>query len=44
MSFFISYSHQHNDFVDCLATAMVEENVVVWVDRWEVRPAHPQPA
>jgi hypothetical protein len=33
---FISYSHQDADFVDRLAYQLVEHNVYVWLDRWEL--------
>jgi hypothetical protein len=36
MPVFISYSHQDKDFVDKLAIQLVNQNVHVWVDRWEL--------
>ena len=36
MPVFISYSHQDKDFVDKLAIQLVQKNVHVWVDRWEL--------
>ncbi|WP_053092122.1 toll/interleukin-1 receptor domain-containing protein [Stenotrophomonas maltophilia] len=36
MPVFISYSHQDKDFVDQLAVQLVQKNVHVWVDRWEL--------
>jgi hypothetical protein len=37
MTVFISYSHQNSAFVDRLALRLAEEQVHVWVDRWELR-------
>ncbi|MCW3091410.1 MAG: hypothetical protein JWP81_2479 [Ferruginibacter sp.] len=36
MSIFISYSHQDKDFVDKLATHLVNHRIHVFVDRWEM--------
>ncbi|WP_444921754.1 toll/interleukin-1 receptor domain-containing protein [Microbulbifer sp. CnH-101-G] len=36
MTIFISYSHADKDRVDSLATAMVNRNAQVWLDRWEL--------
>src|SRR4051812_23154787 len=36
MPIFISYSHADSEFVDRLATQLVQQAVNVWVDRWEI--------
>lgn len=36
MPIFISYSHENKDFVDKLAIQLVQNNVNVWMDRWEL--------
>lgn len=36
MPIFFSYSHQDRQFVDKLAHQLVQNNVRVWVDRWEL--------
>lgn len=36
MPVFISYSHINKDFVDKLAMQLVQRNVNVWLDRWEL--------
>jgi len=36
MPIFISYSHENKGFVDKLAMQLVNRNVNVWVDRWEL--------
>lgn len=36
MAIFLSYSHQDADFVQLLATRLVEEDARVWVDTWEI--------
>lgn len=37
MAIFISYSHKDKDFVDTLATSLVEKRIPVFVDRWEMK-------
>ncbi|WP_148612616.1 toll/interleukin-1 receptor domain-containing protein [Aeromonas sobria] len=36
MPIFISYSHENKSFVDKLAIQLVQKNVSVWMDRWEL--------
>lgn len=36
MPIFISYSHKDKEFVDKLAMQLVQRNVNVWLDRWEL--------
>ena len=36
MPVFISYSHQDKNFVDKLAHNLIENNVHIWLDRWEL--------
>lgn len=36
MPIFISYSHENKEFVDKLAIQLVQKNVSVWMDRWEL--------
>ncbi|WP_154173251.1 toll/interleukin-1 receptor domain-containing protein [Vibrio metoecus] len=36
MPVFISYSHENKDFVDQLAIQLVQHNVNIWLDRWEL--------
>jgi hypothetical protein len=36
MSIFISYSHKDSDFVDKLGTALVLNQIRVYIDRWEM--------
>lgn len=36
MPIFISYSHENKEFVDKLAIQLVQNNVNVWMDRWEL--------
>jgi hypothetical protein len=36
MPIFISYSHKDKVFVDRLATQLVQRNVNIWLDRWEL--------
>ena len=36
MAIFISYSHADKEFVDELATRLVQNNAHVWVDSWEL--------
>jgi hypothetical protein len=36
MPIFISYSHENKDFVDKLAIQLVNQNISVWVDKWEL--------
>ena len=36
MPVFISYSHSDKEFVDKLATQLVQHNARVWIDRWEL--------
>ena len=36
MPIFISYSHDNKEFVDKLAMQLVDRNVNVWLDRWEL--------
>ncbi|WP_067587344.1 toll/interleukin-1 receptor domain-containing protein [Endozoicomonas ascidiicola] len=36
MPIFISYSHENKEFVDKLATQLVNRNVNIWLDRWEL--------
>ncbi|HCT8173680.1 hypothetical protein CHI96_00140 [Proteus mirabilis] len=36
MPIFISYSHEDRDFVDNFATQLVQNNIIVWMDRWEL--------
>lgn len=36
MPIFISYSHENKDFVDKLALQLVQRNVNIWLDRWEL--------
>lgn len=36
MPIFISYSHENKEFVDKLAMQLVQRNVNVWLDRWEL--------
>ncbi len=36
MPIFISYSHENKEFVDKLAIQLVQLNVNVWMDRWEL--------
>ena len=36
MPVFISYSHSDKEFVDKLAIQLVQHNVHVWLDRWEL--------
>lgn len=36
MPIFISYSHQNKTFVDRLAAQLVQRNVNIWLDRWEL--------
>ena len=36
MAIFISYSHADKEFVDQLATRLVENNAHVWIDSWEL--------
>ncbi|WP_067984249.1 toll/interleukin-1 receptor domain-containing protein [Neptuniibacter pectenicola] len=36
MPIFISYSHENKEFVDQLAMQLVQRNVNVWLDRWEL--------
>ena len=36
MPVFISYSHENKEFVDQLAIQLVQQNVHVWLDRWEL--------
>lgn len=37
MPIFISHSHQDKDFVDVLATNLIQRRQHVWVDRWELK-------
>jgi hypothetical protein len=37
MPIFISYSHRDAQFVDKLAHQLVEHDIRVWLDRWELR-------
>jgi len=36
MPVFISYSHENKEFVDQLAMQLVQQNVHIWLDRWEL--------
>ena len=36
MPIFISYSHEDKNFVDKFATQLVQNNIIVWMDRWEL--------
>lgn len=36
MPIFISYSHENKGFVDSLAMQLVQRNINVWLDRWEL--------
>lgn len=36
MPVFISYSHENKEFVDRLAMQLVQQNVHIWLDRWEL--------
>lgn len=36
MPVFISYSHENKEFVDQLAMQLVQHNVNIWLDRWEL--------
>jgi hypothetical protein len=36
MPIFISYSHENKEFVDKLALQLVDRNVYIWLDRWEL--------
>lgn len=36
MPIFISYSHENKEFVDNLANQLVQRNVNIWLDRWEL--------
>lgn len=36
MPIFISYAHENKDFVDRLAIQLVNQNIHVWLDRWEL--------
>ncbi len=36
MSVFISYSHSDRNFVDQLASTLLERKINVWLDRWEI--------
>jgi hypothetical protein len=36
MPIFISYSHENKEFVDQLAIQLVQQNVHIWLDRWEL--------
>jgi len=36
MPVFISYSHENKEFVDQLAIQLVQQNVHIWLDRWEL--------
>lgn len=36
MPVFISYSHEDSDFVDKLAINLVQRNVYIWFDKWEL--------
>lgn len=36
MPIFISYSHEDKSFVDKFATQLVQNNIIVWMDRWEL--------
>jgi hypothetical protein len=36
MPIFISYSHENKEFVDELAIQLVQRNINVWLDRWEL--------
>lgn len=35
MSLFISYSHKDAEFVDKLASSLIEKNIKVWKDKWK---------
>lgn len=36
MPIFISYSHQDKEFVDKLALQLINRNINIWLDRWEL--------
>ncbi|CAM3869496.1 toll/interleukin-1 receptor domain-containing protein [Parendozoicomonas haliclonae] len=36
MPIFISYSHENKEFVDKLAMQLVQRNINIWLDRWEL--------
>ena len=38
MPVFISYSHENSEIVDRIARQLVDTNVHVWFDKWELRP------
>jgi len=34
---FISYSHRDSEFVDKLITSLIESEIQIWFDRWEIK-------
>lgn len=36
MPIFVSYSHDDSEFVDRLVGDLIDENVKIWIDKWEI--------